>query len=192
MINLRMMKSRSCAAVSCLFLLVAVGAVAADVTWDSEFDNTLYNTPKGWSTTQKSGTVMLIPGDLQAGEQAAIVITPGGELKGDFKDALIEFRSELRGKAKAIESPTKSATADEGYPVLYCNEDIQDDNGNTTQYRYFFASHPGDRIEFAMLVANTKDSFDRYTKSFEEFIRTLAYKNARPGAHVTTKPATQP
>jgi hypothetical protein len=181
-------RARALIVMSCLLFAAAV--VAADVTWDSEFGNTLYNTPKGWSTTQKSGSVMLIPGDLKEGEQAAIVITPGGELTGDFKDAFTQFRAALRGDVKAVESPTQSATADEGYPVLYVTEQIQDADGKTTQYRYFLASHPGNRAEFVLLLANTDDAFKRYSKDFEEFIKTLAYKNVRPGAKATTRPST--
>src|SRR4051812_33679751 len=96
-----------------ILLLLAASAWAADSTtqpatpspttqtWDSEFSNTLYNTPKGWSATQKSGTRMLIPSDLIPGEQAAIVITPGGELTGDFAEAFDQLRTELRGATKA-------------------------------------------------------------------------------------------
>ena len=174
-----------------IFLLFAVTALAAGETWNAEFGNTLYNTPRGWSTTQKSGTVMLIPPDLAPGEQAAIVITPGGELKAEFKDALDEFRSQLRGSEKAKESKVQSLTADEGYPVLLVAEQIEDDAGAVRQYRYFFASHPGSRVEFVFLIANTQDAFDRYTKVFSEFVKTVAYKNVHPGVHATTAPATQ-
>jgi hypothetical protein len=55
------------------------------VTWDSEFENTLFNTPKGWATTQRAGSMLLVPTDLRLGEQAAIVVTPGAKLTGDFK-----------------------------------------------------------------------------------------------------------
>ena len=175
-----------------MFLLLAASVWAADVTWNSEYENALYNTPAGWATTQKSGAVMLIPPDLKAGEDAAIVIPPGGELTGDFKQALSDFRAQLRGDAKATESPTQSAAADEGYPILYVAEQIKDEHDLPKQYRYFFASHPGSRIEFVMLVANTEDSYNRYTKTFEELVKTLAYKNAHPGAHATTAPTSQP
>src|SRR4051812_27201875 len=160
------------------FLLFAA-VVAADVTWNSEYENTLYNTPDGWSTTRKSGSVLLIPPDLKEGEQAAIVITPGGDLTGDFKEALTDFRAQLRGEVKATESKTESTTAEEGYPVLYVLEQLQDDKGATTQYRYFFASHPGSRVEFVLLIANNPDLYAKFGKTFEEFVKTLAYKNAR-------------
>jgi len=176
---------------SVLAFLVLASVVAADLTWNSEFENTLYNTPKGWSTTRNSGTVTLIPPDLKEREQAAIVITPGGELTGDFKEALSQFRAELRGNAKATESKVESTTADEGYPVLYVAEQLQDEKGAPTQYRYFFASHPGDRVEFVMLIANNPETYSKYGKAFEEFVKTLTYKNARPGARVTTAPTTQ-
>jgi hypothetical protein len=179
------------ASIPLIFLFFAVTALAADQTWDSEFGNTLYNTPKGWSTTQKSGTLMLIPPDLAPGDQAAIVITPGGELKAGFKDALDEFRARLRGSEKAKESKVESLTADEGYPVLDVAEQIEDGTGAVKQFRYFFASHPGSRIEFVFLVANSRESFDRYTKVFSEFVKTVAYKNVRPGARATTAPTVQ-
>src|SRR2546423_9487232 len=97
------------------FVVFAASVWAAEVTWDSEFENTLYNTPKGWSTTQQAGAKMLIPRDLKPGEQAAIVITPGARLTGDFKDAFNQLRAELRGNGKASESAIQSAMADEGY-----------------------------------------------------------------------------
>ena len=37
-----------------IFLLVGLSALAAEVTWDSDFGNTLYNAPKGWATTQNA------------------------------------------------------------------------------------------------------------------------------------------
>jgi hypothetical protein len=175
-----------------MIVLMALTAWAADLTWNAEYENALYNTPAGWATTQKSGAVMLIPPDLKEGEQAAIVIPPGGDLKGEFKDALVEFRGQLRGDAKATESPTQSANADEGYPILYVAEQIKDDAGTTTQYRYFLASHPGNRVEFVLLVANSEDAYKRYTPAFEEFVKTLAYKNVHPGAHATSAPSTNP
>src|SRR5438067_1190289 len=76
-----------------LFFVVCAASVwAAEVTWDSEFENTLYNTPKGWSTTQQTGVMMLVPPDLKLGEQAAIVITPGANLTGEFKDAFDQLQ----------------------------------------------------------------------------------------------------
>ena len=179
------------ATIGIVFLVFGTAVVASDLTWNSEFGNTLYNTPKGWATTQKGGAVMLIPPDLKPGEDAAIVITPGGELKGDFKQALTDFRAALRGNAKGREGETQAVNADEGYPILLVAEQVEDANGAVKQYRYFCASHPGNRVEFVFLVTNTRDTFDRYTKDFSEFIKTLAYKNARPGAHVTTAPATK-
>ena len=115
----------------------------------------------------------------------------GGELTGEFKDALTDFRAALRGKVKATESKTESLTADEGYAVLHVAEQLQDEKGTTTQYRYFFASHPGNRVEFVVLIASTEDAYKRYSAVFGEFVKTLAYKNARPGAHATSAPATQ-
>jgi len=185
------MKMRSRASIPMMFLVLAASVFAAEQSWESEFGNTLYNTPKGWSTTQQSGTIMLVPPDLKPGEGAAIVITPGGELHGDFKEAFVDFRAKLRGNEKARESKTESVTADEGYPVLTVAEQLEDDKGAVRQYRYFVASHPGDRVEFVFLVANSKEVFDRYTPAFSEFVKTLAYKNARPGAHATTAPTTQ-
>ena len=75
----------------------------------------------------------------------AIVITPGGELKAEFKDALTEFRARMRGSDKAKESKVESLTADEGYPVLDVAEEIQDDHGRKVkQYRVvFFALQSG-------------------------------------------------
>ncbi len=185
------MKRRFRMVVPMMFLALAATVWAAEVTWDSEFGNTLYNTPKGWSTTQKSGSILLIPPDLAPGEQAAIVITPGGELTGEFKDALTQFRALLRGNVKATESKTESLTADEGYPILHVAEQLKNEKGETTQYRYFFASHPGSRAEFVVLIATTEGAYDRYNAAFGEFVKTLAYKNARPGAHSTSVPSTQ-
>jgi hypothetical protein len=174
------------------FLLFALTAFAADLTWNAEFENALYNTPKGWATTQKNGSQMLIPGDLAPGEQVAIVLTPGGELTGELKDALNQFRGELRGNVKATESKIESINSDEGYPIVYVAEQLQDEKGAVKQYRYFFASHPGSRVEFVVFIANTQDVYTRYGKTFEEFVKTLAYKNARPGAHATSAPTTAP
>jgi hypothetical protein len=182
-----------------MFLLFAAGLWGAESTtqlsWDSEFGNTLYNTPKGWSTTQKSGTQTLIPPDLAEGEQAGIIITPGGDLTGEFKDAFNDFRSALRGEAKGTESKTESVKADEGYAVLYTAEQILDDKGSPQQFRMFFGSNPGNRFEMVLFIANNDAAYKRYLPAMEEFVKTLAYKNVRPGAHATTAPsapATQP
>ena len=176
-----------------LFFVVFAAAVwAADVTWNSEFEDSLYNTPTGWATTQRGGSVMLLPPDLKLGEQAAIVITPGANLTGEFKTAFSQLRADLRGNVKATESETQSATADEGYPVLLVSEQILDVRGKPKQYRYYFGSNPDKRIELVMLVANTEEVHKRYFPAFQEFIKTLAYKSARPGAHATSAPSTAP
>src|SRR5256885_5611699 len=118
-----------------VFVLFSAAVWAADVTWDSEFGNTLYNRPKGWSTTQSSGALILIPPDLKRGEQAEIVVTQGARLTGEFKQAFEQLRADLRGNAKATQSQIQSATADEGYPVLYVAEQLQDEKGQPKQFR---------------------------------------------------------
>lgn len=175
-----------------VFVLLAAAVWAADVTWDSEFENSLYNTPSGWSTTQRSGVLMLFPPDLKLGEQAAIVVTPGATLTGEFKTAFDQLRADLRGNVKATQSEVQSATADEGYPVLYVAEQILNIRGKPNQYRYYLASNPEKRIELVMLTANTEEVYKRYLPAFQEFIKTLAYKSARPGAHATSGPSTAP
>jgi len=175
-----------------VFVLFSAAVLAADVSWDSEFGNTLYNRPKGWSTTQSSGALILIPPDLKRGEQAEIVITPGARLTGEFKQAFEQLRSDLRGNVKASQSEVQSATADEGYPVLYVAEQLQDEKGKPKQFRYYFASNPQKTIELVMLVANSEDAYKRYAPAFEDFLKTLAYKSARPGAHATSGPSTAP
>lgn len=174
------------------FVIFAFAVWAAEVTWDSEFEDSLYNTPTGWSTTQRGGSVMLFPPDLKLGEQAAIVITPGANLTGEFKTAFSQLRADLRGNEKALESEVQSATADEGYPVLYVSEQVLNVRGKPKQYRYYLGSNPDKRIELVMLVANTEEVYDRYLPTFQEFIKTLAYKSARPGARATSGPSTAP
>src|SRR2546430_3313830 len=149
------------------FVVFAASVWAAEVTWDSEFENTLYNTPKGWSTTQQTGVMMLVPQDLKLGEQAAIVITPGATLTGEFKDAFDQLRADLRGNVKATQSEVQSAKADEGYPVLYVAEQVLDIRGKPKQYRYYLASNPEKSIELVMLVGNTEDVYKRYMPAFE-------------------------
>jgi hypothetical protein len=176
-----------------LFCLVCAASVwAAEVTWDSEFENTLFNTPKGWATTQRGGSMLVVPTDLRLGEEAAIVVTPGAKLTGDFKDAFNQLRGDLRGKVTAKESAVQSATADEGYPCLYVAEELQDSKGHPKQFRFCFGSNPDKDLELVMLVANTQDAYNRYMPAFQEFLKTLAYKSARPGAHATSGPATAP
>jgi hypothetical protein len=176
-----------------LFLVFATIVLADQpLTWDSEFENTLYNTPKGWSTTQQSGVMTLIPPDLKLGEQAGIIITPGAKLTGQFADAFTQLRADVRGNVKATQSEPQSATADEGYPVLYVTEQILNPKGKPKEYRFYLGSNPDTRIELVMLVASPEEAYNRYVPVFQEFIKTLAYKSARPGAHATSGPATAP
>jgi hypothetical protein len=135
---------------------------------------------------------MLVPQDLKLGEQAAIVVTPGATLTGEFRTAFDQLRADIRGKVKATQSDVQSAKADEGYPVLYCAEQILDVRGKPKEYRYYLASNPDKRIELVMLMANTEEVYKHYFPAFQEFIKTLAYKSARPGAHATSAPATAP
>jgi hypothetical protein len=175
-----------------LFFAYAATTLAGEPTWDSEFDNTLFNVPKGWSKVEKDGSVRMSPLGLAPGEQVAIVISPAGVLKADFPTAFKEYRGLLRGKFQYRESQTQSTKADEGYAVLYAAEVLENPVANQYQWRCYLGSNPGNRIEMVMLVASSEALYNRFTPAFEEFAKTLSYKNARPGAHATSEPSTQP
>jgi hypothetical protein len=76
--------------------------------------------------------------------------------------------------------------------VLYVAEQLQDSKGQPTQFRFCFGSNPNKDLELVMLIANSEDAYNRYMPAFQDFLKTLAYKSARPGAHVTTAPAPVP
>ncbi|HEX3355956.1 MAG TPA: hypothetical protein VHS31_03150 [Tepidisphaeraceae bacterium] len=176
-----------------LFFAYAATFGAGERAWDSTFDNTLFNVPKGWSKVEKDGSVRMTPIGLDAGDQVAIVITPGGVLKADFPTAFKDYRGLLRGKFQYRESQTQSTKADEGYAVLYAAEVLENPTENQYQWRCYLGSNPGgNRIEMVMLVASSEALYNRFTPAFEEFAKTLSYKNAKAGASPTSAPSTQP
>ena len=172
---MRRIISRFARLLAVLFFSAVLGQARA-----ATFGNYLYTLPPGWTQSQQSGTLILTPPNLKAGERVTVRLTPGSVLQGDLSAWLTaQMQSYNMGAKVVTQTPIQSQPSDDGQPLLLSVSLVQI-NGQS-EYRVFIAAHPGNRAELLVITTSSYDAFTTHQDELNAFSSGLDYANVGSG-----------
>ena len=153
------------------------------------FSHVTFTPPAGWKSSLASGWMLLIPPELQAGQNVFIGVSPGG---GPCRALAVEFSDLVKasqGTWKTVQSDAPQSSTDEhGLPTLQQTLVLQDSHGSRL-LRYYMGKLNGNRFE-AMTYTATPELAQKYLQAFKDFYSQMVYDGAPALGGVTATQGT--
>ncbi|MDP2996650.1 MAG: hypothetical protein Q8N47_04115 [Bryobacterales bacterium] len=170
-------------------LLAAAGSALLALQLESRFGNTTFRLPQGWQTAEQNGSLAITPGNLPRGQEAAILVTPGQPLGGDFRAVFDKWVQLLSPREAMPGFGEIRQQRGAGYDVL--TQVVTLGSGANRGVRLFMAANPGGRFEMIMAMASSEGLFRRYQTDITNFMASVGYGSAVPAAREAA-PASSP
>lgn len=144
-----------------------------------------YTTPPGWSSGERDGQLVLVPGDMT--DQTAVVVTLLGaeSLRGaSFADWFqARLAKDAAGAQVLRDSPVQSSTSGR-LQVLSTGRTIQDATGGV-RLQIFYAIADTTQAGAAMVLTASQAALTKYLPPIQQFFRTLRFSAPAAGAEPT-------
>jgi len=130
--------------------------------------------------------MLLVPPDLQAGQNVFIGLSPGGETTRTLATEFSDLVRASQGTWKTVQSDNPQTSTDgHGLPTMQQTLVLQDSHGSRL-LRYYMGKLNGTRFE-ALTYTATPELATKYLQTFKDFYTQLAYdiQPAQTGATQT-------